>query len=111
MLAGIRDLNEARAAIPLLADLGYRHTDHRPHEALWFYKQPGEDYEERTHQLQLTPVGSDLWRERLAFRDALRRDVGLRREYESLKRDLAGRVALSAYTQGKRTLVAEVLQA
>lgn len=43
MLAGIRDLDEARGAIPALGAMGYHYADHRPHEALWFYKQPGED--------------------------------------------------------------------
>lgn len=111
MLAAIRDLDEARAAIPVLREMGYRHADHRPHEALWFYKQPGEDYEERTHQLHLTQVGSALWRERLAFRNALRREAALLREYESLKQGLSGRVALAEYTRGKRDFIARVLQA
>jgi GrpB-like predicted nucleotidyltransferase (UPF0157 family) len=111
MLAGIRDLDEARAAIPVLRQMGYRHADHRPHEALWFYKQPGEDYEQRTHQLHLTRVDSALWRQRLAFRNALRRDAALLREYESLKQDLSRRVALAEYTHGKRDFVARVLQA
>jgi GrpB-like predicted nucleotidyltransferase (UPF0157 family) len=111
MLAGIRDLDDAKAAIAVLADMGYRHADHRPHEALWFYKQPGEDYEERTHQLHLTRVDSALWRERLAFRNALRRDAALLRKYESLKQDLSRRVALAEYTQGKRDFIARVLQA
>jgi GrpB-like predicted nucleotidyltransferase (UPF0157 family) len=111
MLAGIRDLDEARAAIPVLGDMGYRHADHRPHEALWFYKQRGEDYGERSHQLHLTRVDSALWRERLAFRNALRRDGALLREYESLKQDLSRRVALAEYTQRKRDFVVRVLQA
>jgi GrpB-like predicted nucleotidyltransferase (UPF0157 family) len=78
---------------------------------LWFYKQPGEDYEQRTHQLHLTRVDSALWRERLAFRNALRRDATLLREYESLKQDLSRRVALADYTNGKRDFVTRVLQA
>jgi hypothetical protein len=35
--------------------------------------------------LHLTEPGSDLWRERLAFRDALRRDPTLAAEYEVLE--------------------------
>lgn len=111
MLAGVRDLGEASAAVPVLADLGYRHADHRPDEALWLFKQPGDTYEQRTHQLHLTLTGSALWRERLAFRDALRRDAGLLSEYASLKGDLAGRADLAAYTQGKRAFVSRVLAA
>jgi GrpB-like predicted nucleotidyltransferase (UPF0157 family) len=112
MMAGVHDLGAAREAIPVLAGLGYCHGEHRPHEALWFYKQPGTDYDERTHQLHLTQVGSALWRERLAFRDALRADSGLRAEYEALKQSLASDAdGLVNYTQGKRDFVGRVLKA
>ena len=112
MIAGIHDLGEARAAVPVLSGLGYRHADHRPHEALWFFKQVGDDYGTRTHQLHLTRVDSALWRERLAFRDALRGDPGLRAEYEDLKRRLAeGTASLADYTAGKRAFVQKVLEA
>ncbi len=100
MLAGITDLDAAREAIPVLAELGYRHADHRAHEALWFYKQPGGRYEDRTHQLHLTRTHSSLWRERIAFRDALREAPRLRDEYESLKQVLSCETDLVAYTRG-----------
>ena len=109
MLAPVEDLAAARRAIPALAELGYRHADHRPEEALWFYKQPGEDYESRSHQLHLTRPDSSLWRERLAFRDALREDAGLLSEYAALKRRLSQDADLIAYTEGKRTFVSVVL--
>lgn len=109
MLAGITDLDAARAAIPVLAELGYRHADHRPDEALWFYKQPGEEYEGRTHQLHLTQPDSSLWRERLAFRDSLRESTALRNDYESLKQVLSSATDLAAYTRGKRDFVSAVL--
>jgi GrpB-like predicted nucleotidyltransferase (UPF0157 family) len=71
MIAGIADLQAARATIDPLADLGYEHGDHRP-EALWFYRLAPGRPEEHTHHLHLTERGSALWRERLAFRDWLR---------------------------------------
>ncbi|MDX6199468.1 MAG: hypothetical protein QOJ79_2619 [Actinomycetota bacterium] len=111
MMAGVADLDVARNAIPVLAGLGYEHSDHRPHEALWFYKQPGADYSARTHQLHLTRPDSDLWRERLAFRDALRGDPQLRAEYEALKRALASDgAAVDDYASGKRPFVTAVLE-
>ena len=52
----------------------------------------------------------ELWRERLAFRDALRDDPGLAAEYEALKESLASEQPdLAAYTQGKREFVSRVL--
>ena len=64
-----------------------------------------------THALHLTEPGSDLWRERFAFRDALRADAELRAEYQQLKEELAAAHPENgpAYTAGKRELVARVL--
>lgn len=108
MLAGVSDLDEARHAVSGLADLGYMQANHRPHEALWFYKQDSEDYTTRTHQLHLTRPDSALWCERVAFRDALRASSQLLAQYEDLKRGMASRT-LVEYTAGKREFVAGVL--
>ena len=111
MMAGVQDLEDARNAVPVLAALGYRHADHRPAEALWFYKQDGENLKTRTHQLHLTCAGSDLWRERIAFRDALRADPTQLAEYQALKYHLAAVTdALTEYTHGKKKFVAAVLE-
>jgi GrpB-like predicted nucleotidyltransferase (UPF0157 family) len=110
MMAGIADLAAAQAAIPVLESHGYRHAPHRP-EALWFHKPQSDELAERTHQLHLTEPGSALWRERLAFRDALRDDTALRDEYQALKLRLAGAHGddIKAYTADKRAFVARVL--
>lgn len=112
MMAGVRDLAEAQAAVERLAALGYGHAYHRP-GTLWFFA-PGEgEPAARTHHLHLTEPGSDLWRERLAFRDALRADPALAAEYAQLKAELqAGHTVYDgAYTSGKRPFVARVLAA
>jgi GrpB-like predicted nucleotidyltransferase (UPF0157 family) len=61
--------------------------------------------------VHLTEPESDLWRERLVFRDELRRDPALVAEYEALKLRLAREHAddASAYTAGKRAFVVRVL--
>jgi GrpB-like predicted nucleotidyltransferase (UPF0157 family) len=112
MMAGIRDLSEAEAAIPVLEAHGYRHAPHRP-EALWFHKPQSEAHTARTHHLHLTEHGSALWRERLTFRDALRADTALRDEYQELKLRLAGAHGddIKAYTADKRAFVTRVLAA
>jgi GrpB-like predicted nucleotidyltransferase (UPF0157 family) len=110
MIAGVRDLDEARGAFEPLRAEGYVHAPHRPGIAHHFYK-PSAGQSERRYGLHLTEPGSDLWRERLAFRDALRNDSALVAEYETLKLRLAQEHHddLDAYTNGKRDFVIRVL--
>jgi GrpB-like predicted nucleotidyltransferase (UPF0157 family) len=110
MLAGVGDLEAARAAFAPLAVLGYVSTPHRVDEAHHFSK-PSARLADTTHGLHLTLPGGELWRERLAFRDALRAGPTLVREYGELKARLAREHGddLAAYTAGKRAFVASVL--
>jgi GrpB-like predicted nucleotidyltransferase (UPF0157 family) len=103
MMAGVISYEESRAAYEPLLAAGWESTPHRPGIAHHFSK-PG-------FGLHLTEPGSDLWRERLAFRDALRADPELAAEYEALKLSLARehRAEPLAYTRGKRELVGRVL--
>lgn len=109
LMAGVRDFEEARAAYEPLRKHGYTHEPHRPGIAHHFAR--GSRAGDTTHGLHLTEPGSDLWRERLAFRDALRDDPKLAADYERLKRQLARNHGddASAYVRGKRVFVAGVL--
>jgi GrpB-like predicted nucleotidyltransferase (UPF0157 family) len=97
MLGGVRDLDETRAAEQPLTALGYVYREHRP-EAHLFVKD--------TFGIHLTEPDSDLWQERLAFRDALRLDPKLRGEYAEWKLAHAG---ADGYTESKWPFVARVL--
>jgi GrpB-like predicted nucleotidyltransferase (UPF0157 family) len=107
MMAGVHDLHAAKNAIPVLIRRGYVHGQHRP-ATLWFHKDgTGGVLEQGLH---LTEPGSSLWRERLAFRDAIREDPGLVRQYQELKERLAADSCdIAAYTAGKREFVVQVL--
>jgi GrpB-like predicted nucleotidyltransferase (UPF0157 family) len=108
MVAGVHDLELARAAFEPLGEESYVYAPHRPGIAHHFAKPSARLSE---YGLHLTEPGSDLWRERLAFRDALRRDPALAKEYEALKQRLARDHGddPTAYTRGKRAFVARVL--
>jgi GrpB-like predicted nucleotidyltransferase (UPF0157 family) len=110
MIAGVRDLAEAWAAFEPLRAENYLYAPHRPRIAHHFYK-PVRGLSERKYGLHLTEPGSDLWRERVAFRDALRNDSALVAEYEALKLRLVEEHPddLVAYTNGKRDFVVRVL--
>jgi len=65
-----------------------------------------------THHLSLTQNDSAFWSRQLAFRDALRADAVLRREYEALKLKLAAAFPEDriAYLEGKTEFVCQVLR-
>jgi GrpB-like predicted nucleotidyltransferase (UPF0157 family) len=107
MMAGVCDLQAASDAIPVLTRHGYLHAEHRP-ATLWFHKAKTGSVPEQG--LHLTEPGSSLWRERLAFRDALRADPVLAHQYQELKERLAADTSdMVAYTVGKREFVVQVL--
>ena len=109
MIAPVRGLEAARAAFEPLLALAYAYREHRP-DAHAFHKPAGAEWWETTHGLHLTERGSDLWRERLAFRDALRADPKLAAEYQAWKLE-HGREAGAerAYGASKTPFVALVL--
>jgi GrpB-like predicted nucleotidyltransferase (UPF0157 family) len=108
IMAGVRDLEEARAAFEPLRQQSYLDAPHRPDIAHHFAKP---SFQQSSHGLHLTQPGSDLWRERLTFRDALRNAPTLAAEYETLKLRLAHEHPhdAQAYTLHKRAFVARVL--
>jgi len=94
--------------LAVLEDVGYQYAPYRADVMHWFCK-PG--FSLRTHHLHLVPYGSRLWTERILFRDLLRSDAGVAREYAELKHRLAEahRFDREAYTEAKGPFVARVL--
>jgi GrpB-like predicted nucleotidyltransferase (UPF0157 family) len=109
ILAGISDLESARACIGLVAPLGYLYAPYRTAEMHWFCKpHPSR----RTHHLHLVPVKSARYRDELRFRDYLRSHRQARAEYARLKQRLAERFRWDrdAYTQAKTVFVDDILR-
>ncbi len=108
IMAPVLSLEHARPAINALSNLSYCYFPYRPEEMHWFCK-PSPAV--RTHHLHLVPVQSSLWAQRLAFRDALRKDPAVRIEYEQLKLLLAAAHPhdREAYTEGKSHFVQSVV--
>ena len=75
-----------------------------------FYFVKGEP---RTHHVHLVTVGSNLWRSHLLFRDYLRANPPVAKEYERLKIDLAEKYPdnRDAYLAGKTAFIENVLRA
>lgn len=110
ILAGVRDLDESRASFEPLAQLEYVYAPYLQDEMHWFCKP---DPSRRTHHLHLVPVGSERYRDELAFRDRLRADPKIASDYADLKHSLVERFAddREAYTDAKGEFIRAVLAA
>lgn len=110
VMVPVASLESSRRAIDHLMGAGYTYYPYKSEVMHWFCK-PSAAF--RTHHIHLISLGSTLWQERLAFRDALRRDQVLAAEYATLKRSLASEFEFDreAYTEAKWPFVERVLAA
>lgn len=109
IMAGVENLDDSRAALPILERYQYCYAPYRAEAMHWLCKpSPAQ----RTHHLHLVPRESSLWIEQLAFRDHLRAHPDLALEYAALKRRLADahRLDREAYTAAKAPFVQRVLK-
>jgi GrpB-like predicted nucleotidyltransferase (UPF0157 family) len=104
IMAAVESLEASRPALERLASRGYLHAPYRADVMHWLCKPSPEV---RTHHLHLVPMGSRLWKDRIAFRDLLRSDRALADAYAALKRDLARKYPndRESYTEAKRPFV------
>ncbi|MGH3427327.1 MAG: GrpB family protein [Terriglobales bacterium] len=82
IMVGVRSLAVSAPAKEVLSTIGYHDADYKTDVMHWFCK-PSPAI--RTHHLHLIPHRSPLWNDRLAFRDLLRSDRSVSREYAALK--------------------------
>lgn len=107
IMGGVKTLATSRGAIAAATNLGYCYWPYRAESEHWFCKPSPAN---RTHHLHLVPVVGQEWLGALAFRDHLRANEHIAREYESLKRRLAIDHPLDreAYTEAKRPFIERV---
>jgi len=71
----------------------------------------GRDRSERTHLVHVVEFGGEAWVANLAFRDALRRDAGLRERYAREKERAVAEAPgnRAVYNEIKGPFIAEVM--
>jgi GrpB-like predicted nucleotidyltransferase (UPF0157 family)/AraC-like DNA-binding protein len=108
IMAAVSDLASSKPAIEAVAPLGYCYAPYKADVMHWFCK-PNPFV--RSHHLHMVPFGSRLWQERIAFREALRTDADVRRQYMELKAALAAKYRddREGYTEGKTEFIKSVL--
>ena len=109
IMVGVEKLETSKGAIPILEQLGYCYFPYRPHQMHWFCK-PNPQF--RTHHLYLVPYESQVWLERIGFRDYLRRHSKATIEYAELKKKLARlyRFDREGYTEAKVHFVRRIIE-
>jgi GrpB-like predicted nucleotidyltransferase (UPF0157 family) len=109
IMAPVKDLESSRPALAELQKIGYCYAPYKSDVIHWLCKP---NPELRTHHLHLVPFKSDLWAERLAFRDLLATNPSVARDYVELKYRLAAahRHDRDRYTEEKGPFIKTALR-
>ena len=112
ILVGIRRLEDAKACVGPLADIGYEYVPEYEAEIpdrRYFHKGPAVA---RTHHLHMVEFGGAFWTRNLLFRDWLRTHPEDARRYAALKYDLARRYRddREAYTDAKTEFIEGIVE-
>ncbi len=107
----IEHLDDALACVEMLQESGYEYVPEveaalPDRRFLWRVAPDGQRY-----HVHLAEVRSDLWKDPIAFRDYLRVNPAVAREYGKLKAELAARCGsdVGAYIVGKTAFVKRAL--
>jgi GrpB-like predicted nucleotidyltransferase (UPF0157 family) len=108
IMVGISPLSEWERCKPPLESLGYDYAEGAGVPGHYIFGR-GRDRTERTHLVHVVEYKGESWRGSLAFRDALRRDAGLRESYaqEKERAAAASPANRAAYNLQKSSFVAE----
>lgn len=113
VLLGAQSLTDIESRIGPLGEHGYAYVSKYEREIpmrRYFVKPPTTSLRVHLHGVE---IGSPIWREHLAFRDALRGDADLCLQYQTLKLRLAEEFSgdKSGYTDAKGPFIRSVLAA
>lgn len=110
IMVGVRDLNDIDAFIELLKTIGYEHVFHQEFPNRRFFRKGL--WRAGTHHLHIYQYGSEDWENNLSFRNYLRNDPNIRRQYEQLKKELANKHRFDrvAYTNAKAPFIVDIIK-
>ena len=108
-MVGVKNLQEAKACIPILEKIGYLYAPYKSDRMHWFCKP---SLEHREYHLYLIEPTHSEWKGRIAFRDYVKKHPNTAQEYVSLKKDLAIKFKddREAYTEGKADFIQTVVE-
>jgi GrpB-like predicted nucleotidyltransferase (UPF0157 family) len=111
LMIAMRSLRLPSEVFAKLYDIGYEHRDQDTVPGRLFFAKGAETA--RTHYLSVCEAESPFWKSHIEFRDKLRADDRLARDYAHLKRQLAEQFPddRHAYTNAKESFIHSVITA
>jgi len=108
---GVEGLDAGHGAIAALTALGYEFKGEAGVPGRYFFAKGGR--EDRTHYVHVEPLGGELWRNHILFREYLRCHPDETTRYARLKRELANQFGddRASYAAGKNDYIERVLRA
>lgn len=109
----VKSIEEAHQWVKPLETLAYVFWNENPNKShLRFFKGMPPFGSKRTHHIHIIEGGTNTMEHRVLFRDILRRDQNIRREYEALKIKLSGSHSSDreAYTDKKGLFIKRILR-
>ena len=109
----VNSLDQAKEKfVPIIESLGYQYWDGNPNpERMFFVKGMPPFGEGRTHHIHIFQKDSNLWRDKIIFRDYLKSHPEAAKEYTDLKSQLSEQHALDReeYTDAKKAFVDHII--
>jgi GrpB-like predicted nucleotidyltransferase (UPF0157 family) len=108
IMVGVNDLDEANECLPPLEKIGY--TDVTPQPApdntQWYYCL-GKGHHSPGYHLHLVKFESEHWKKHIIFRDFLRKNPAVVKDYFNLKKQLAAKYGADriGYTEAKSAFI------
>ena len=104
-MVGVAPLSDWEECKVALEALGYDYAEGAGVPQHYIFGK-GRDRTERTHLVHVVEYHGESWRNSLAFRDALRRDAGLRESYAREKMRAAAAPDRASYNERKGPFIA-----
>ena len=111
IMVGVSPLSDWEKCKPALEAMGYDYAEGAGVPEHYIFGR-GRDRTERTHLVHVVEFKGESWRASLAFRDALRRDAGLRESYarEKMRAAAAAPEDRASYNVQKGPFIADCIK-
>lgn len=111
ILVGVKSFEDVKKLIPVLEENGFIHKAANDNESQMFFSCGDFENDIRTHHIHVDIYGESEWNNYIKFRNTLRENQDVRKEYERLKVDLAEKFSQdrNKYTDMKADFIKKIL--